>query len=111
MYGASWSSPRTGESPIFERTTTPTRRSRLRGRSRATEDPAHETADLTSPGEVSSEQLVLAAEHVAHRPVGEDLTDRVGEQVRGREHLDVVWRARSQRDRVGDDDLLEVRGS
>ena len=41
-----------------------------------------------------SEELVLAAEHLAHRAVGEDPADRVGEQLRAGQHVDVVGRAR-----------------
>ena len=55
------------------------------------------------------EELVLAAEDLGHRVVGEDPADRVGQQLRAAQDADVVRRARAQRDRVGDDDLLEAR--
>src|SRR3954464_8193946 len=57
-----------------------------------------------------SEELVLAAEGLRHRVVGEDAADRVGEDVGHGEDLDVLRRALAQRDRVRDDDLLERRG-
>src|SRR5207237_8143474 len=47
-----------------------------------------------------SEQLVLAAEHVTDRAVGEDLADRVGQQVRAGEDADVVGSAGRQRQGV-----------
>jgi hypothetical protein len=43
---------------------------------------------------ISLEQLVLAAEHVAHRAVGEDLADRVREQIRAGQDPDIARRAR-----------------
>ena len=58
-------------------------------------------------GSPRSEQLVLAAEHVAHGSVREDLADRARQQVGAREHAHVVRSPSRQRDRVGDDDLLK----
>src|SRR5436305_14091890 len=52
------------------------------------------------------EELVLAAEDVAHRAVGEDLADRARQEVRAREHANVVGRPWRERDGVGDDDLF-----
>src|SRR4051794_3868896 len=57
-----------------------------------------------------SEELVLAAEDLGHRVVGEDPADRVGQQVRARQDADEAGRPGTERDRVGDDDLLEARG-
>src|SRR3954447_24871394 len=56
-----------------------------------------------------SEELVLAAEDLGDRVVGENPADRVRQQVGAAQDADVVRRARPQRDRVGDDDLLEPR--
>src|SRR2546427_12020393 len=59
------------------------------------------------------EQLVLAAEDLAYGVVDEDAPYRVGQELGAGEHADVVWSARSvcDRDRVGDDDLLDARGA
>src|SRR6476619_333736 len=67
--------------------------------------------DVQSPclaAAARSKKLVLAREDLGDRVVGEDAADRVGEGAGGREHGDVVWRAGTQRDRVADDDLLDV---
>src|SRR5205085_2170711 len=56
------------------------------------------------------EQLILAAEDLADRAIAEDAADRVGQQVGARELADVRGSARTKRNRVGDDDLLELRG-
>src|SRR5581483_8907671 len=58
----------------------------------------------------NSKQLILAAEHLTHRAIGEDLADRAGEEIGAGEDPDEVGGAWGQRDRVGDDDLLEVGG-
>src|SRR5882757_9953873 len=70
------------------------------------------TAGLSISGGAlrGSEELVLAAEDLAHRAVAEDAADRLGELVGAGQLEDVARRARRQRDRVRDDDLLEARG-
>src|SRR6476646_1150706 len=55
------------------------------------------------------EELVLAGEDLGHRVVGENAADRVGEGRRRGEDRDVVGGAGTQRQRVGDDDLLDRR--
>src|SRR5262252_5124049 len=57
----------------------------------------------------SSEELVLSTEHLADGVVGEDAPDRIGQELGAAEDTDVVGSAGAQRDRVGDDDLLEAR--
>lgn len=57
-----------------------------------------------------SEDLVLALEDLAHRVVREDAADRVAEQGRAGDHVDVVRRPGPKRDGVGDDHLLEWGG-
>src|SRR4029079_14931083 len=56
-----------------------------------------------------SEKLVLAGEDLGDRVVGEDPADGVVEGLGGREDVDVVGGAVAERDRVGDDDLLDLR--
>src|SRR5438270_9333340 len=55
------------------------------------------------------EQLVLAAEDLADRVVHEYAPDRIGPQVRVRQHADVARAAGSGRHRVGHNDLLQAR--
>src|SRR5690349_14973552 len=58
---------------------------------------------------VGLEELILAGEDFADGVVAEDAADRIGEDVGHRDDLDLLRRAGAQRDRVGDDDLLERR--
>ena len=60
-------------------------------------------------GRERSEQLVLAAEDLGRRESSVKMR-RIESVSRSaqREHADVVGRAGAQRDRVGDDDLLEA---
>src|SRR3954452_2159804 len=59
--------------------------------------------------QASSEQLVLAGEDLADGVVGEDLADRLRQELRGRDHADHLGPVVADRDRVGDDDSGQRR--
>src|SRR5437868_7286406 len=85
---------------------TPTRRP---GRPGAGASPLAKPASGRARRDRFSEELVLAAEHVADRSVGEDLPDRVGQEVGAGENPDVVRGIGWEGQGVGDHHLLEVR--
>src|SRR4051794_19282373 len=63
---------------------------------------------LTTGGRSGSEQLIPAVEQPRHGIVVEDVADGISQNWRHRQHLDVVRAVeRVDRDRVGDDHLLE----
>src|SRR3954471_15137836 len=59
--------------------------------------------------EASSEQLIFAGEDLTDGVVGEDLADRLRQQVRGRDDADHLGPVLADRDRVGDDDSGQRR--
>src|SRR5438067_13553701 len=72
--------------------------------------PSVRFAQLMKYGEPPTlEHLVFSTEYRAHRAVGEDLPDRVGEDIRTGHDDDVLRGAGPERDRVRHDNLLEAR--
>src|SRR4051812_18133946 len=70
------------------------------------------TATRTPPGaslQPSSEELVFAGEDFRDGVVGEDLADRLREQLGRRDHADHLWRPLADRDRVGHHDARQWR--